>query len=77
VKTLAFVFGLCIIAVGVVGIVAPSALVWLAQQFVTSGVLSADSKGDKGKDNEKEKARACDVRRACGDGSLHRIRIAC
>src|SRR5262245_58727357 len=38
-KTLAFVFGLCISAVGAVGILAPSALVWLAQQFVSSGVF--------------------------------------
>jgi uncharacterized membrane protein YidH (DUF202 family) len=30
------VFGLCISVVGVVGILAPSGLVWLAQQFVTS-----------------------------------------
>jgi hypothetical protein len=37
VKTVAFVFGLCISAVGVVGILAPSRLVWLAQLFVTSG----------------------------------------
>jgi hypothetical protein len=36
-KTLAFVFGLCISAVGAVGILAPSGLVWVAQQFVTSG----------------------------------------
>jgi hypothetical protein len=37
VKTLAFVFGLCISAVGAVGIFAPSGLVWLAQLFVTPG----------------------------------------
>jgi len=36
VKTLAFVVGLCISAVGVVGLFAPSGLVWLAQQFATS-----------------------------------------
>jgi len=36
-KTLAFVFGLCISAVGAVSIIAPSRLVWLAQQFNTSG----------------------------------------
>jgi hypothetical protein len=36
VKTLAFVFGLCISAVG---ILAPSSLVWLAQHFVTSGAF--------------------------------------
>lgn len=39
-KTLAFVFGLCISAVGGVGIIVPSALVWLAQQFVTSGAFA-------------------------------------
>jgi hypothetical protein len=39
VKTLAFVFGLCISAVGAVGILAPSGLVWLAQHFVTSGAF--------------------------------------
>jgi len=39
VKTLAFVFGLCISAVGAVGILVPSGLVWLAQQFVTSGTF--------------------------------------
>jgi drug/metabolite transporter superfamily protein YnfA len=32
VKTLAFVIGLCIFAVGAVGIVAPSALVWIAHR---------------------------------------------
>jgi hypothetical protein len=37
VKTVAFVFGLCIGAVGAVGILAPSGLVWLAQLFVTPG----------------------------------------
>jgi hypothetical protein len=37
VKALAFVFGLCILAVGAVGIVVPSSLVWIAQHFVTSG----------------------------------------
>jgi hypothetical protein len=36
VKTLAFVFGLCIIAVGAVGIIAPSGVAWIAQHFVTS-----------------------------------------
>jgi hypothetical protein len=40
-KTLAFVFGLCIGAVGAVGILAPSVLVWLAQHFVTSGAFYA------------------------------------
>jgi hypothetical protein len=37
VKLVAFVVGLCIAAVGAVGIVAPSSLVWLAQHFMTSG----------------------------------------
>ena len=37
VKTPAFVFGLCISAVGASGILAPSGVVWLAQHFVTSG----------------------------------------
>jgi hypothetical protein len=32
-KTVAFVFGLFIAAVGAVGMLAPSALVWIAQQF--------------------------------------------
>jgi hypothetical protein len=35
VTTLAFVIGLCIIAVGAVGIVAPSALVWIGERFAT------------------------------------------
>jgi len=35
VKTLAFVIGLCIIAVGAIGILTPSALVWVAQRFGT------------------------------------------
>jgi hypothetical protein len=39
VKTLAFVFGLCISAVGALGILAPSGLVWLAQHFITSGAF--------------------------------------
>ena len=38
-KTLAFLFGLCIGAVGLVGIVAPSGLIWLAHPFVTSGAF--------------------------------------
>lgn len=38
-KALAFVGGLCIAALGVVGILAPSGLVWIAQQFVTPGAL--------------------------------------
>jgi uncharacterized membrane protein len=39
VKTLAFVFGLCIIAVGAVGILAPPGLVWIARHSVTSGAF--------------------------------------
>ena len=35
-KTLAFVCGLCISAVGVRGLVVPNSLVWIAQRFVTS-----------------------------------------
>jgi hypothetical protein len=35
VKTLAFVIGLCIIAVGILGILSPSALVWITQRFGT------------------------------------------
>ena len=38
-KTLAFVFGLCISAVGAVGILVPSGLVWIAQHSVTSGAF--------------------------------------
>ena len=36
-KTLAFGMALVIMAVGTVGILAPSGLVWIAQQFVTTG----------------------------------------
>ena len=39
VKTLAFVIGSCIAAVGLSGLVAPSGLVWIAQHSVTSGVF--------------------------------------
>jgi hypothetical protein len=39
VKTLAFVIGLLIVAVGAVGIIAPSCLVWIAEHSVTSGAL--------------------------------------
>jgi hypothetical protein len=39
VKTLAFVFGLCISGFGAMGILAPSDVVWLAQHFVTSGAF--------------------------------------
>lgn len=38
-RILAFVAGLCISAVGAVGILAPSAGVWLAQQFVVAGAV--------------------------------------
>jgi hypothetical protein len=38
-KTLAFVFGLCISAVGALGVLAPSGLVWLAHHVVTSGAF--------------------------------------
>ena len=34
-KTLAFVIGLCIMAVGAVGILAPSGLVWIARHSIT------------------------------------------
>ena len=37
VKSLAFAIGLCITAVGAVGIVVPSALVWIGERFATSG----------------------------------------
>jgi hypothetical protein len=39
VKTLAFVIGLFIAAVGAAGIIVPSGLVWIAQHFVTSGAF--------------------------------------
>jgi hypothetical protein len=39
VKALAFVFGLCISAVGLVGILVPSSLLWLAGNFVSSGAV--------------------------------------
>jgi hypothetical protein len=39
VKTLAFVFGLCISAVGLIGILVPSGLLWLAHNFVSSGTV--------------------------------------
>jgi NO-binding membrane sensor protein with MHYT domain len=39
VKTLAFVLGLSIAAIGVVGMLAPSGLVWIAQHAVTSGAF--------------------------------------
>ena len=38
-KTLAFVFGLFVATVGVVGMLAPSSLVWIAQHSVTSGAF--------------------------------------
>ena len=34
-KTLAFAIGLCIITVGVIGFITPSALIWIAQRFGT------------------------------------------
>lgn len=34
-KTLAFIFGLCILAVGILGVIAPANLVWLAQRFAS------------------------------------------
>lgn len=40
-KTLAFVFGLFVVAVGAAGILAPSGLVWIAHHFVTSGAFYA------------------------------------
>ena len=40
-KQLAFVVGLCISAVGAAGILAPSGLVWLAEQFDTPGAFYA------------------------------------
>jgi hypothetical protein len=43
VKTLAFVFGLCIVTVGAVGILAPSGPAWIAQHFVTSGPRGGDA----------------------------------
>jgi hypothetical protein len=39
VKTLAFVCGLCILAVGAVGIIAPRSFVWIAQHSVTTGAF--------------------------------------
>jgi hypothetical protein len=39
VKNLAFVFGLFIVTVGGVGILAPSGLVWIAQHSVSSGAF--------------------------------------
>jgi len=38
-KIVAFVSGLAIGAVGVVGIVSPPALVWIARQFTTAGAF--------------------------------------
>ena len=39
-KVVAFAFALCISTVGIVGLVVPAALVWVAQQFVASGALA-------------------------------------
>jgi uncharacterized membrane protein YidH (DUF202 family) len=41
VKAVAFAIGVCICAVGIVGIVAPASLVWIASHFVTSGAFLA------------------------------------
>lgn len=38
-RTLAFVFGLCISAVGATAMLVPSGLVWLAQEFVATGAF--------------------------------------
>jgi uncharacterized membrane protein len=38
-KTLAFVLGLCVAAVGVAGMLAPSILIWIAEHAVTSGAF--------------------------------------
>lgn len=38
-RIFAFIFGLCISSIMAVGIVAPSALVWIAQQVLASGSL--------------------------------------
>ena len=38
-KTLAFLFGLCIASFGAIGILAPSGPLWIAQHFVNSGVF--------------------------------------
>ncbi len=38
-KTLACVFGLCILTVGAAGILAPSGLVWIARRAVTPGAF--------------------------------------
>jgi hypothetical protein len=39
-RVLAFACALCISAVGIVGILVPAALVWVARQFVVSGALA-------------------------------------
>jgi hypothetical protein len=39
-RTLAFTFALAIVAVGIMGIVLPAALVWIAREFVVSGALA-------------------------------------
>jgi len=39
VRPLAFVLGVCILLVGVGGIIAPSGLVWIARHFTTSGAF--------------------------------------
>jgi len=40
VQTLAFMFGLSIMVVGAVGILAPPGLVWIARHFVASGAFA-------------------------------------
>jgi len=39
VKNLAFIVGLCIMAVGIAGVLVPSSLVWIAQHFYTAGAF--------------------------------------
>jgi hypothetical protein len=39
-RTLAFVVGLCIAAVGAVGLLMPTALIWLARQFLSAGAFA-------------------------------------
>ena len=36
-ERLVFVVGLCVVAVGAIGIVAPSGLAWIARRFTTPG----------------------------------------
>jgi len=39
VKNLAFIVGLFILAIGVLGVLMPSSLVWIAQHFYTTGAF--------------------------------------